>query len=145
MPRDEAVDLLLAQTLPDHAGQPFALASLRGRVVVLNFWATWCPPCVEEMPELADLHREIAPRNGLVVGIGVDSASNVAQFVGKIPLPLPLAGGRDGRHRVGTQLRQPFRSAAVHGRDRPQRTDGVGTTLGRVRIAKLRANVSALL
>jgi peroxiredoxin len=141
---DEAVDLLLAQTLPDHAGQPFALASLRGRVVVLNFWATWCPPCVEEMPELAELHREIAPRNALVVGIGVDSASNVAQFAAKSPYPYPLLvagmGGIELARSFGNRAEAlPF-TVVIDRRGRI-----VGTTLGRVRIAKLRANVSALL
>ncbi len=56
-------------------GSPVRLADLRGRVVVLNFWATWCPPCVAEMASLNRLHQQIAPQGGLVLGISVDEDS----------------------------------------------------------------------
>jgi len=54
------------------AGRSTRLSDLRGKVVVLNFWATWCPPCVEEMPALNRLHQEIAASGGMVLGISVD-------------------------------------------------------------------------
>lgn len=53
-------------------GKPMRLSDLRGKVVVLNFWATWCPPCVEETPALNRLHQRIAPRGGMVLGVSVD-------------------------------------------------------------------------
>lgn len=53
-------------------GKPARLSDLRGKVVVLNFWATWCPPCVEETPSLVRLQQEIAPLGGTVLGISVD-------------------------------------------------------------------------
>ena len=53
-------------------GREQRLSDLRGRVVVLNFWATWCPPCVAEMPSLERLHRQLSPRGLVVLGVSVD-------------------------------------------------------------------------
>jgi cytochrome c biogenesis protein CcmG, thiol:disulfide interchange protein DsbE len=52
--------------------KPGKLSDLRGKVVVLNFWATWCPPCVEETPSLVELQKRIAARNGVVLGVSID-------------------------------------------------------------------------
>jgi cytochrome c biogenesis protein CcmG, thiol:disulfide interchange protein DsbE len=53
-------------------GNPMRLTDLRGKVVVLNFWASWCAPCVEEAPSLNRLHQQIAPLGGMVLGISID-------------------------------------------------------------------------
>jgi cytochrome c biogenesis protein CcmG, thiol:disulfide interchange protein DsbE len=53
-------------------GKPARLSDLRGNVVVLNFWATWCQPCIDEAPSLNALQRRIAPRGGTVLGINLD-------------------------------------------------------------------------
>ena len=54
------------------AGKPGHLTDLKGKVVVLNFWATWCPPCVEETPALNRLQKYIASRNGVILGVAAD-------------------------------------------------------------------------
>jgi peroxiredoxin len=61
------------------AGQPGQLSNLRGKVVVLNFWASWCPPCVEETPALNRLEKHIAPRGGMILGISVDEDKGAYQ------------------------------------------------------------------
>ena len=141
---DDAVSLLYSQTLPDHAGQAFALAGLRGRVVVLNFWATWCPPCIDEMPELAQLHREIAPRAATVIGIGVDSAANIREFAEKHRFPYPLLvagfGGTELARQLGNRIGAlPF-TVVINAQGRI-----VDRTMGRIRLDTLRGTVLPML
>lgn len=79
---------LYEATLPDLTGRTVALQRLLGRPVVANFWATWCAPCVEEMPHLDALSKSFS--NIQFVGIGIDTASNISQFITKIPVSYPL-------------------------------------------------------
>jgi len=83
-----AVADLIARQLPDLQGRPQALSQWRGRPMVVNFWATWCAPCVKEMPELDDLQKQ-HPKVQFV-GIGIDKAENIAKFVQKVPVSYPL-------------------------------------------------------
>ena len=53
-------------------GKPGHLTDLKGKVVILNFWATWCPPCIEETPALNRLQKYVESRNGLVLGVSID-------------------------------------------------------------------------
>ena len=82
-------------TQPD--GQPLAMASLRGTPLVLNFWATWCPPCVKEMPELDRFARQLAGSAGRVVGLAVDNPTAVREFLRRAPVSYTIAlAGFDG-------------------------------------------------
>jgi thiol-disulfide isomerase/thioredoxin len=78
--------------LPDLAGEPVDLARDRGEVVLLNFWATWCAPCLEEMPHFAAWQKQYA---GLrVIGVSIDdSAAPVRTFVAKLGLDYPVVMG----------------------------------------------------
>lgn len=71
-------------------GPELAMASLRGQRVLLNFWATWCPPCVEEMPLLDAFHRANVPRGWQVVGLAIDQPSAVRNFLKKTPVSYPI-------------------------------------------------------
>jgi|SRR4030095_12213017 cytochrome c biogenesis protein CcmG, thiol:disulfide interchange protein DsbE len=55
-------------------GNPRRLSDYRGKVVVLNFWASWCPPCVEEAPSLNRLQRHIEPNGGTILGVSIDES-----------------------------------------------------------------------
>lgn len=88
---EQAVETFFQTRLPDPSGTDIDLGKLRGKTVVVNFWAPWCGPCVEEMPELTALHAEYAARKVEFVGIGIDSAANIQQFVKKVPVAYPLA------------------------------------------------------
>lgn len=65
---------------PTLAGDTMTLASLRGEVVLLNLWATWCPPCREEMPALEALHRQHGAEGLRVLGVSIDEASDRAEI-----------------------------------------------------------------
>ncbi|REF03002.1 TlpA family protein disulfide reductase [Cupriavidus plantarum] len=88
---DGAVEALYQAKLPAPNGSEVDLGKLRGRTLVVNFWAPWCGPCVEEMPELTALHKEYTARNVEFIGIGIDSARNIEQFLQKVPVAYPLA------------------------------------------------------
>ena len=79
-------------------GETFATSELRGKVVVVNFWATWCPDCVKEMPKLVDTHRKFAARSYETVAVAVrqDKAEDLARFNAKHALPFRIVFDRSG-------------------------------------------------
>jgi peroxiredoxin len=78
-------------SLKDLRGETVSSSSLRGKVVLLNFWATWCPPCVSEMPSLDKLYQELRARGFEVVAVSLDrSADDVKEYVGKKGFKFPV-------------------------------------------------------
>jgi thiol-disulfide isomerase/thioredoxin len=75
-------------------GGELQLAAFRGRPMLLNFWATWCPPCIRELPLLDRFHRDQTPEGWQVVGLAVDSREPVVEFLKARPVgfPIGLAG-----------------------------------------------------
>lgn len=79
---------------PDLQGHPVRLHAYRGKVVLLNFWATWCAPCLEELPRFAVWQTRYAPDGFQVIAISMDDAeAPVRTLAGKLQLPIPLVMG----------------------------------------------------
>jgi thiol-disulfide isomerase/thioredoxin len=80
-PERDPAEVLLATQLPDVAGTAQAIEQWRGSVLVVNFWATWCPPCLKEIPEFVRLQARYAAQGVQFVGIAIDDPGRVAAFV----------------------------------------------------------------
>lgn len=83
-----ATDPFYGHTYPDLQGGEVELTQYLGKPLVLNFWATWCPPCVKEMPDLDALHKKHTSVH--FVGLAVDTAKNVDKFIEKVQVSYPL-------------------------------------------------------
>jgi thiol-disulfide isomerase/thioredoxin len=113
---EPAVQTLWSQQWPGADGQPKSLETLRGQITVVNFWATWCAPCVEEMPALSALYQQMNPQMNQqnhqasgsphprieFIGVAIDRADQVAEFARRSPVSYPLvvagaAGSELGR------------------------------------------------
>jgi peroxiredoxin len=84
--------------LADTEGRTHRLADYRGQVVVLNFWATWCPPCREEMPAMERLHQLVAEENIAVIAVNVgENEDTIFLFTADYPVSFPLLMDQEGR------------------------------------------------
>jgi len=79
--------------LPNLQGESRRIAAWDGRVVLVNFWATWCPPCREEMPMFADLYSEYREQGLTIVGVALDQRDKVRTFVDRMELGYPILVG----------------------------------------------------
>lgn len=88
----DAVDIkpLMAASIPDLQGRPRTLGEWRGKVLVVNFWATWCPPCLKEIPDFVRMQEKLGPRGLQFVGIAADQPDKVREFAAKYRMNYPV-------------------------------------------------------
>jgi peroxiredoxin len=89
-----ARDPLMA-SFHDLEGNPRTLAQWRGQVLVVNFWATWCPPCLKEIPAFMELQRRLGKSGVQFVGVALDGRAEVAAFVRQHELNYPTLAGEE--------------------------------------------------
>ena len=134
---------LYAQSLNDLAGKPQALSQWKGKPLLVNFWATWCGPCVQEMPELSALANEEGGKRYNIIGVGIDSPSAMSEFATKHNIKYPLLVGGMG----GTELSKAFGNTngglpftVLIGADGQVRK----TYLGKLKFDELKADLAGL-
>lgn len=84
------VDALFSQSMNEASGANHSLSRWKGKPLIVNFWAPWCAPCVQEMPELNELAIAGAAKNINVIGIGIDTAANISEFATRLQISYPL-------------------------------------------------------
>jgi thiol-disulfide isomerase/thioredoxin len=92
-PEPGATQALTAARFPDLAGQAQGLEQWRGKVLVVNFWATWCAPCREEIPAFVKLQEKYGAKGLQFVGIAIDQASKVQPFASEFGMNFPVLIG----------------------------------------------------
>jgi thiol-disulfide isomerase/thioredoxin len=86
----EEAAALWALSFDTPAGSTLKMADLRGRPLLLNFWATWCPPCIDELPLLDSFYRKNAANSWQVIGLAIDQPSAVRSFLARTPISFPV-------------------------------------------------------
>lgn len=129
---------LFAHTFKDTQDQPQAMAQWQGNTLVVNFWATWCAPCIEEMPDLQKVQTEYVNRGVQVVGLAIDNEVAVKRFGDEFKLQFPLLLAGAAGSELIRQLGNPS-GALPYTLLIDQRGLIVHSKLGRLRASELRA------
>jgi thiol-disulfide isomerase/thioredoxin len=131
-------------TLFDLNNNPQELQQWQGRILILNFWATWCPPCIAEIPEFIQLQNELGNRGLQFVGIAIDEIKDVKEFVSKTGINYPILIGDHQALQLSEQLGNrlqglPF--SVIFNRDGKVIYRGIGS----LTVDTIRATINSLL
>lgn len=90
--------------LPDLYGKQRAIKEWQGKVLIINFWATWCPPCLKEMPEFVKLQNEYGSKGLQFIGIAIDEVEPVKEFINNKLINYPILQGEDQGTKIAHDL-----------------------------------------
>lgn len=99
-----AVEAFWTSRFDTPSGSQLAMAGFRGKPLLLNFWATWCPPCIEELPLLDAFQQQRAGAGWQVVGLAIDQPSSVRRFLARTPVRFPIGLAGLGGTELGKSL-----------------------------------------
>ncbi len=91
-------------SFPDHLGKQRHISEWQGKIQIINFWATWCPPCLKEIPEFVKLQTKLADQNVQFIGIAIESAEPVQAYLAKNPVNYPMLIADDSGINLTQQL-----------------------------------------
>jgi thiol-disulfide isomerase/thioredoxin len=141
---DAPLEVLEGARLTDLEGRTRQIGEWKGKALVCNFWATWCPPCREEIPLLVASHKEVLQKGGEIVGIALDTAKNVVGFEKIFQVTYPVLLAEPSAIDLMTKLGNP--GAGLPYTLFIDRTGGlVGRKLGRLHGPELRDDLIRLL
>lgn len=101
-PTSSGAETIFAASLPDLQGTDQPISQWRGKVMVVNFWATWCEPCRDEIPEFIELQKQFSSQGLVFIGIAVDQKEKVAAFSKEMGINYPiLVGGMPAMRLAG--------------------------------------------
>jgi len=96
---------LLEFSLPDELGKSHSISEWKGKIIIINFWATWCPPCLKEIPDFIALQKELSNKEVQFIGIAVEDQQTVKDYLKTININYPiLIGGEQAivlSHKLG--------------------------------------------
>lgn len=99
---------LIGFTLPDIEGKPQASSQWQGKVLVINFWASWCSPCLEEIPEFIAMQKRYESQGVQFIGIAIDQLESVKTFLNSLKINYPILIAKDTGLNLARQLGNSF-------------------------------------